>query len=221
MNGKISVSMMCADFLHLEEDIRMLEKAKIEYLHIDIMDNHFVPNITLSPDFIKILRRATDIPMDIHLMIEKPENSIHLFDFQENDIVSIHYESTNHVQRTLAAIKDTGAKTSVALNPATPVHCLDYLVEDIDMVLVMTVNPGYAGQKLVPATLDKIQDFRKYLDERGKQHVQIEVDGNVSFENAVKMRSRGADIFVAGTSSLFRSDMDIVTASNRLRECIV
>lgn len=220
MCSKISASVMCANMLHLENDIRLLEKADVEYLHIDIMDNHFVPNITLSPDFVRALRSTTDIPMDIHLMIERPENSIGMFDCRTNDIISIHYESTVHVQRALADVKATGAKASIALNPATPIQCLEYLIDNIDIVLLMTVNPGYAGQSLIPATLDKIRHLREYLNERGAQHIQIEVDGNVSFENAAKMRAKGADIFVAGTSSIFNKEMDIVTAGKKLREYI-
>ena len=221
MNSKISASMMCADFLNLADDIRELERIKVDYLHIDIMDNHFVPNITLSPDYIRQIRRATRIPMDIHLMIDEPERHLGLFDFMEGDIVSIHYESTPHIQRALKALKDIGVKTSVALNPATSIYCLDYLIEDIDVVLIMTVNPGYAGQSLVPATLKKIRDLRAYLDNRGGKHIAIEVDGNVSFKNAKRMRSKGADIFVAGSSSLFCADMSIEEANEILRESII
>ncbi|NMA94790.1 MAG: ribulose-phosphate 3-epimerase [Clostridiales bacterium] len=220
MNSKISASMMCADFLNLADDIRELERIKVDYLHIDIMDNHFVPNITLSPDYIRQVRNATYIPMDIHLMINEPERHLDLFDFKEDDIVSIHYESTPHIQRALKALKDIGVTVSIALNPATPIYYLDFLIEDIDVVLIMTVNPGYAGQSLVPETLEKIRDLRIYLDNRGGEHVAIEVDGNVSFENARRMRKKGADIFVAGSSSLFCADMSIKEANKILRESI-
>ena len=218
--GKISPSMMCADFAHLDRSVCDLEKAGIEYLHIDIMDGSFVPNFTLGPDFVKALRKMTNIPMDIHMMVNAPERHINLFPLREDDLVSVHAEATVHLQRTLRLIRDAGAKAAVALNPATPVGVLDYILEDVDMVLVMTVNPGFAGQKLVPQTLDKIRDVRDYLDKRGRSEVMIEVDGNVSFENAEKMRARGAEIFVAGTSSIFNESIPFFDAVAKLRAAI-
>lgn len=220
MNGKISPSLMCVNFACVERDIRDLEKANVEYLHVDIMDGCFVPNFTLGPDFVKAIRQMTGIPLDIHLMVEKPERHIGMFDLREGDLVSIHVESTIHLQRTLAKVKETGAQAAVALNPATPINCLDYVLDDIDAVLIMTVNPGFAGQKLVPSTLQKIADLRNYLNERGCERVAIEVDGNVSCENAKKMRAMGADIFVAGTSSLFVKGRSIEDCAKELRLCI-
>lgn len=220
MCGKISPSIMCADFRHLEENIKMLEQVGVEYLHFDIMDGSFVPNFTLGPDLMRSVREITNIPFDIHLMVQHPENHISLFDLKPGDIASVHQESTVHLQRTLQKIKDYGAKASVALNPATPIYSIEDVLDDIDMVLIMTVNPGFAGQKLVPATLRKISNMRKYLEENGYGHIEIEVDGNVSCENARKMREAGADIFVAGTSSLFVKGVDIRNSADELRKCI-
>lgn len=172
------------------------------------MDGSFVPNFTLGTDFIKQVRTVTNIPLDLHLMINDPENKLDFFTFGESDIVSIHVESTKHLQRALQKIKDRGAKAYVALNPATPIVMLEDVLDDIDGVLLMTVNPGFAGQKLVPHGLEKIKKLRKFLDENGKADTEIEVDGNVSFVNAKLMSEAGANIFVAGTSSVFVGNMD-------------
>ena len=220
MGGKISPSIMCVDFRNLEENIKILEQAEAEYLHFDIMDGSFVPNFTLGPDLMRSVREITDIPFDIHLMVQRPENHIALFDLKPGDIVSVHQESTVHLQRTLQKIKDYGAKAAVALNPATPIYSIEDVLDDIEVVLIMTVNPGFAGQKLVPATLKKIAHMKKYLIENGYGQIEIEVDGNVSCENAKKMREAGADIFVAGTSSLFIKGVDILDSAVELRKCI-
>ena len=220
MNGKIAPSMMCADIGKLTETLELFEKTGIEYLHIDVMDGVFVKNFTLGTDYCKNLRKMTKIPLDIHLMITEPEWKIGWFDPQPGDYVSIHAESTNHLQRALAAVKSCGAKAMAALNPATPLSALDYVLDDIDGVLLMTVNPGFAGQKLVPQTLKKITDCRNYLNERGYSHVEIEVDGNVSFENAKKMCAAGADIYICGTSSVFCKDASIEENIKTMRACI-
>lgn len=221
MASKISPSIMCANFKHLEQDIRMLEKAGVEYLHFDIMDGSFVPNFTLGPDIMKAVREITNIPFDIHLMIKRPEDHLHLFNIKPGDYVSIHQESTLHLQRTLQKVKDAGGKPAVALNPATPIYSIEDILDDIHMILIMTVNPGFAGQKLVPATLKKIARLKQYLLENGHENIEIEVDGNVSYDNAKKMRAAGADIFVVGTSSLFRGDLDLLTSVERLRQYII
>ena len=221
MSGKISPSIMCADFKHLEENVKLLEKAGAEYLHFDIMDGSFVPNFTMGPDLLKAVREITNIPFDIHLMVQHPENHLQLFDIRPGDIVSVHQESTIHLQRTLQKIRDLNAQAAVALNPATSIYNIEDVLEDLDVVLIMTVNPGFAAQKLVPATLRKIENMRALLDQNGYNHIQIEVDGNVSYENAKKMRKAGADIFVAGTSSLFIKDRSILDSAHELRQCII
>ena len=189
--------------MHLKDQLKVFEKKNIEYLHIDVMDGSFVPNYTLGTDFIKTLHIATKIPLDVHLMIERPEDKIDWFELHENDVVSVHYESTKHLQRTLQRIKNTGAKAMVALNPATPICMLEDVLDDIYAVLIMTVNPGYSGQKLIPSCIDKIARTRKFLDDKGKNDILIEVDGNVSFQNAKLMSESGANIFVTGTSAIF------------------
>lgn len=219
--GYVSPSLMCVDLMNVQRDVEILDKAGVDYYHIDIMDNHYVPNITLSPDFVKGLKKITKTPLDIHMMIEEPESMIHQMDcVDENDILCIHYESTVHPQKALAAIRGMGAKAGLALNPGTPICVLEDLLPDIDMVLCMTVNPGFAGQKLIPATLNKITRIRNFLDENGYPETKIEVDGNVSFENAVKMHEAGADIYVAGTSSIFAKTGTLEENLKKLRKII-
>ncbi|MFN8254451.1 MAG: ribulose-phosphate 3-epimerase [Bacteroidales bacterium] len=217
---KLSASMMCANFLNLGEDIKQLEMSNVEYLHIDVMDGDFVPNFQLGTDYVKALRRASKIPIDIHMMVNNPENHIESFDLHPGDIMSVHQETTKHLQRTLTLINEKGAMAAVALNPATPINTFDYVLDDIGMVLIMSVNPGFAGQKLVPQTIQKIADTRKYLDDKGYPNIIIEVDGNCSFENVPKMSKAGADIFVVGSSSVFSKNYSIADAVNKLRMCV-
>ena len=217
---KLSPSMMCVDFAKMQETVDTFAREGVEYLHVDIMDGEFVPNFTLGVDFCQKLRMMSKIPLDIHLMITKPENKLEWFAPQPGEFISVHWESTVHMQRTLAKIHSFGAKTMVALNPATPITVIEEVLEDLDAVLLMTVNPGYAGQKIVPAAFDKIRRMRTFLDERGYSHVRIEVDGNVSFENAVKMRAAGADICVAGSSSVFSKDDTIENNIRVLRQSL-
>lgn len=219
--GYVSPSIMCVDLMNAQKDIEELERVGVDYLHVDMMDNHFVPNITLSVDFVKALKRITNIPLDIHMMIEQPEHTIGQLECcDEKDIISFHYEATRHSQKVLNAIREMGVKAGIALNPGTPIYVLEDLLPDIDMVICMTVNPGFAGQKLIPSTLKKITRLRKMLDEYGYNHIPIEVDGNVSFENAVKMHNAGADIYVAGTSSIFSSTGTLGENLHKFREII-
>lgn len=218
MNSKISPSLMCADLFRLGDTLRIFEENDIEYLHVDIMDGHFVPNFTLGTDFCRTLKKRTSIPLDIHLMTEKPEEMLSWFDFGENDIVSVHYEASVHLQKALTEIRKRGARPFVALNPATSPDVLDYVLDDIDGVVVMAVNPGFAGQKLIPSAIEKIRYLRRKLDESGHPGISIEVDGNVSFENAVRMKQAGADIFVAGTSAIFSPSLTLSEGIAEFRE---
>lgn len=221
MNKKISPSIMCVDFFELDAYIKEFEKNDIELIHIDIMDGSFVPNFTLGTDFVKTIKSKTNIPVDIHLMVENPENKLDWFEFGENDYVAVHYEAARHLHKAVTAIKNRGAKAMVAINPATPLCALDSILEDIDAVLIMTVNPGFAGQKLVKSTLKKIKDLREYLDNNGYKNIEIEVDGNVSFENAKLMNDAGANIFVAGTSSIFSKEATINENIDKLKNILV
>lgn len=216
----ISPSLMCADMLNLGAELKLLERAGVEYLHVDIMDGVYVPNYTLGTDFVRRVKAATNIPLDIHMMVEAPNSKLEWFGFGEGDYVSVHIEAEPHVQRALASIRARGAKPMVALNPGTPISAIEELLPDIDGVLVMTVNPGFAGQKLVPSSLGKISRMREFLDSRGYPDIEIEVDGNVSFENARLMSRAGADIFVAGTSSIYSAQGDLLSNAEKLRSII-
>ena len=220
MLKKISPSIMCVDFFKLPEFIREFEDNNIELIHIDIMDGKFVQNYTLGTDFVKVLKQNTKIPLDIHLMVEEPETKVNWFEFGERDYVSVHFETTKHLNKVVSTIKNRGAKAMVAINPATPVCVLEDVLDDIDAILVMTVNPGFAGQTMVKSTLKKIKKLREYLDKNGYSSIEIEVDGNVSFENAKLMSEAGANIFVAGSSSVFLKGNSIEENINKLRECL-
>ena len=217
---KIAPSMMCADIFALDKTVRALESAKTELLHIDIMDGAFVPNFALGTDYVKQLKRGTRIPLDLHFMTEQPERHLDAFAFGEGDYVSIHYETAKHLERTLGMVRERGAKALLAINPATPIELAIDLLDAIDGVLVMTVNPGFAGQKMVPHSIDKIRRVRAFLDENGRADAEIEVDGNVSIENAIRMREAGADIFVLGTSAVFCGE-DIEENIKRFRERVL
>lgn len=219
--GILSASIMCVDFFHMGDVLSQLEKEKIEYLHVDVMDGEFVQNYAFGTDFCKSLRKHCSIPLDIHLMVNQPEFKLNWFAPQPGEYVSVHSESTPNLSRALLQIRDAGAKPMIALNPATPVQALDYVLDDIDGVLIMTVNPGFAGQKMVSSALRKIAHVRSYLAERGRNDIVIEVDGNVSFENAVKMRAAGADIFVGGTSSIFSKGDTLSNNIQRIRNVII
>lgn len=212
----LSASIMCADALNLGKSLEEIKDAGIQYIHCDIMDNHFVPNLMLPMELLSQLHQHTTIPFDYHLMAENPETIIEKLLIKDGDIISVHYESTTHLQLLLEMIHKKGAKAAVALNPATSVFVLSEVLAELDMVLLMTVNPGFSGQKIVPGSFAKIQRMRKMLDENGYSSMPIEVDGNCSFENVPKMYNAGANIFVVGTSSVFRKDLSIKEGTKML-----
>lgn len=221
MKSLLAPSMMCvSEWQNPGDTLRTLERCGIELLHADVMDGSFVPNLMLGTESVKHLRAASSIPLDIHLMIERPEDKLAWFDPQPGEYVSVHAESTRHLQRALTRIRECGARPMAALNPATPLCMIEDVLDDVEGVLLMTVNPGYAGQKLVPQSLDKIRRLREMLDRAGKTDVRIEVDGNVSFENGAKMRAAGADMFVCGTSSVFRTGDSLENNIARFRRCL-
>ena len=212
--------MMCADIFSLGETLKTFEKNGVSYLHIDIMDGEFVPNFTLGTDYCRLMKKATFIPLDIHLMINDPEKKLSWFDFGEGDMVSVHFESTKHPYLALQMIRERGAKAFLAINPGTAASVILPMLSVMDGVLVMTVNPGFAGQKLAESTLAKISEVRALAEAAGKTDLLIETDGNVSFQNAIRMSRAGADIFVAGTSAVFRKDMTLEEGLKKLQECV-
>ena len=195
---------MCADLCNLEADIREMERLGINLLHFDLMDAHFVPNMPIGLALIEQLRNKTDCAFDIHLMVENNDFFVEAVANIGVQQIAVHVESATHLDRTLAVIQGHGIKVGAALNPATPLNAIEYVIDRLDFVLIMTVNPGFAGQKLVPATLRKISACRTFLNERDA-FIPIEVDGNVSFENIPEMVTAGADILVGGTSSVFHT----------------
>jgi len=208
--GKISASMMCANLIDLKETVYLFEKHKIDYLHIDMMDGDFVPNFGLGVDYLRGLRELTSIPMDLHLMINRPEDKLEWLGIQPEDTVSIHLESTVHVQRTVERVRRYGCKVMLAINPATPIYSIEEMLEYIDGVTILTVNPGFAGQEIVHSCIKKTEKLIRYLSEMGFDNLDVEVDGNISLENARLLRGYGANIFVAGTSSIFTKDVSSI-----------
>lgn len=206
--GEISASMMCSDLIDLKETIRIFEEEGVEYLHIDMMDGTFVPNFGLGVDYVRGLRRLTKIPLDLHLMIKDPEYKLSWIGIKPDDIVSIHYESTFQIQRALDYLRPFGCKRFMAINPATPVSALEEVLDHIDGINLLMVNPGFAGQKIVTSTLRKAEKVMDLLRSEGREDIIVEVDGNISPENGEKLRRIGASIFVGGTSAIFKGDLN-------------
>jgi ribulose-phosphate 3-epimerase len=216
----IEASVACANFAALGSDLDQLRAGGVDYLHIDMMDGRFVNNFGLDFGLMATIRKISDIPLDVHLMIEEPERYIDRALEMGSRYVCIHFEATHHVQKALQQIRSGGAKAGIALNPATPVSSLDYILDDIDMVTVMTVNPGAAGQRLIPAMLRKISDTRSTLEDAGRSDVQVQADGNVSFTHIPAMVAAGATMLVGGTSSIFHKDYSIAAAITRIRNLL-
>jgi len=197
---KISPSILSADFTKLGEEVKAVEEAGADYIHIDVMDGHFVPNITIGPLIVSAVRKITELPLDVHLMIENPQSYIAEFAKAGSDIITVHAEASVHLNRTLAMIKETGAKAGVSLNPSTPLTAIDCILEDIDLALIMSVNPGFGGQSFIESSLKKVSSLRNELDKRGLDNVELEVDGGIKIENIGRVREAGADVFVAGSA---------------------
>ena len=204
---------MCADQLRLYGEIRALLDAGADMIHIDVMDGEFVPNIQIGTETVAAIKKEFGIPLDYHLMIEAPHRKLDYFPIGPGDLVSVHYETTSHPARAAEYIRNKGAKALLALNPATPLCVIENVTECFDGVLIMTVNPGYSGQKLIPGCIDKIWSAKELLPDG----YIIEADGNVSFENAKKMIAAGANALVCGSSSLFSGEFDYKTSIKKLR----
>lgn len=220
MKKLISASLMCADLTKLYDSVLSLEKAGIDYLHIDIMDGCFVPNITLGFDLVNAIKKITDIPLDVHMMVKDSSRFIDRMNLGENDIISVHFEADENPQKTLELIRSKGCKAALAINPQTLLSVIEPFVKSIDMLLVMTVNPGFAGQKMFEGAQDKVRNARLTLDEWGLEQVPIQVDGNISPENGRKLSRSGADIFVLGTSALFMKDKSFEQAAADFRAAL-
>ena len=201
---KLAPSILSADFARLLEDVKKVESAGCEYLHIDVMDGHFVPNITLGPGIVKSLRKDVNMVFDAHLMIENPDNYIKEFVEAGCDIIVVHQEACKHLHRTIQNIKSYNIKAGVALNPATPIETIKHVLEDVDMVLIMTVNPGFGGQSFIESTIPKIKELKSIIDSKNLK-VDIQVDGGIKPETVDKVVDAGANIIVAG-SAIFNSN---------------
>jgi ribulose-phosphate 3-epimerase len=203
MKKAISPSILSADFSRLGDEIKAAAAAGADYIHIDVMDGHFVPNITIGPLVVEAARRVTDVPLDVHLMIENADDYIEAFARAGSTILTVHAETGYHLQRTLRTIRDKGMKAGLALNPATPLNIIDYVLDDLDMILIMTVNPGFGGQQFIPAMLHKIRRLRDMLDTLDYD-IAIEVDGGIAVDNIQEVCQAGADMFVSG-SGIFKT----------------
>lgn len=214
-NIKISPSILSADFSILGDEIKSLEKAGADLIHVDVMDGHFVPNITMGPPIIKMVRKCTKLPFDVHLMISPVEKYIKAFADAGSDIITIHPEATDNLKRAVGTIKSLGKKAGVSLNPKTPISALMNVINDIDLILIMSVNPGFAGQSFMSEVLPKVTELRKMINDK-KLKIDIEIDGGINFETAPLAVKAGANILVSGTTIFSGSLKDNI---QKLRNC--
>ena len=219
-NNKISASLMCADLLNLGTQIRELEEAGVDYLHLDVMDSVFVPNITLGIDTVNQIKGFTNLPLDIHLLVDRPSRIIRSLDFGEGDFVTIHGECSERVMENAAFIKQKGARFGLALNPDTTVEEVAKYLPYVDMINIMLIVPGFAGSTLIHGIMEKVRATRDYLDAHGYDEILIEVDGSVSDERAEKLKNYGASMFVCGTSSVFKKGEHFMDTVSSFRKCI-
>jgi len=201
----ISASILSADFRRLEDEIIKVQEAGVDYIHIDVMDGVFVPNITIGPMIVKAVKKVAEIPLDVHLMIVNPDRFIDMFVDSGSDILTVHAEASVHLHRTITYIKGKGIKAGVSLNPTTSLDLLEYILDELFMVVVMTVNPGFEAQPFIPSMLRKIERLRKMIDSRGLD-TKIEVDGGIGIGNIREVADAGADIFVTGSSLFYSQD---------------
>lgn len=214
---KLSASILSADFGKLAEDVAAVEAAGADWIHVDVMDGHFVPNITIGPDVVRAIRRATRLPLDVHLMIEKPERYLKDFIDAGADWLGVHVEASPHLHRTVQHIRELGAKPIVSLNPATPMEVAEPILGDVDMILLMTVNPGFGGQQFISSVLPKIRRCREMIDKLGRD-VLLEVDGGVNLGTVDELVQAGVDVFVAGSAVFGGKDIqrDVQALKSRM-----
>ena len=213
---KIAPSILSADFARLADAVHEAEAGGADWIHVDCMDGHFVPNLTIGAPVVKALRKETKLPLDVHLMIEKPEQLVPAFVDAGADYLTVHVEATRHLHRTIQQIRELGAKPGVSLNPATPLSCLDEILPYVDLVLVMSVNPGFGGQAFIPEALNKLRAVRARIDRAGRD-IWLEVDGGVKVDNIRGIAEAGADTFVAGSAIFGTSDYAATIAAMRSR----
>lgn len=204
--AKIAPSILSADFARLAEEIMEVEQGGADWIHVDVMDGHFVPNITIGPLIVQAIRPHTSLPLDVHLMIESPDKYIPAFVESGADLISVHVEACTHLHRTVHLIKQSGVKAGVVLNPATPLNTLEYILEEIDFVLLMSVNPGFGGQAFIPSVISKTRALKQMLDARSLNSVEIEIDGGINEVTAKEVVSAGATVLVAGNSIYGKKD---------------
>ncbi len=219
MSVKISVSILSADFSRLGEQIREAEAAGVDWIHVDVMDGCFVPNLTIGPPIVRALRPVTGLPFDVHLMIEQPERLIPAFAEAGADLLTVHVETCPHLHRTVQQIKELGVKAGVTLNPATPLVALQGILPDVDLVLVMSVNPGFGGQSYIPGSTARVARLRQMLDERGLSSVELEVDGGIKPQNIAQVVAAGATAVVSG-SAVFNRQASVAANVVALRQSI-
>ncbi|MEW6442306.1 MAG: ribulose-phosphate 3-epimerase [bacterium] len=212
----LAPSILSADFSRLAEEIRAVERAGADWIHVDVMDGHFVPNITLGPLVVEAARRVTSLPLDVHLMIEDPDRYLDDFIRAGSHYLTVHVEACRHLQRTLSYIREKGCRPGVSLNPATPLDTIEYVLPDVDLVLVMTVNPGFGGQAFIPQAMDKIRRLREILDRAGRD-IHLEVDGGIKTDNIGDVAQAGADVFVSGSGIFGTADYAGTLAQMRSR----
>jgi ribulose-phosphate 3-epimerase len=201
---KLSASILSADFGRLGEEVKDMENAGVDYIHVDVMDGHFVPNLTIGPMVVKAIAQATSLPLDVHLMIENPDRLIPEFIQAGSHMITVHAEATCHIHRTLMEIKNRGCKAGVSINPGSPLCLLDPILDSIDLALIMTVNPGFGGQTFIPGMLGKIERLRRQIDE-SRRPIELFVDGGINLENIAQIAKAGADVIIMG-SALFKAD---------------